>query len=56
MSFDYNEVNLVEQAAVDIFKKIGWKVENAWKDEVFGIKGSFGRENKSEIVLSKYLS
>ena len=55
MSFEYNEDNLVEQAASDILKDLGWKVEKAWQNETFGAKGLLGRENKSEVVLSKFL-
>ena len=55
MSIEYNEDNLVEQAASNIFEKIGWEVKRAWKDEVFGVDGTLGRENKSEIILQKYL-
>ena len=55
MSYEYNEDNLVEQSAIDIFKKIGWQTQKAYRDERFGLKGTLGRENKSEIILSKYL-
>ncbi len=55
MSFEYNEDNLVEKAAADILKELNWEVEVAWKNEKFGTNGSFGRENKSEIILSKFL-
>ena len=55
MSFDYNEDNLVEQAAADIFKDIGWDVKKAFKQEKFGLDGTLGREDKSKVILSKYL-
>ncbi len=55
MSYEYSEDNLVEQAACDTFEKIGWKVETAWHNETFGANGLLGRENKSEIILSKFL-
>ena len=55
MSFEYNEDNLVEQAASDILYNLGWKVETAWHNETFGLNGLLGRENKSEIILSKFL-
>ncbi len=55
MSFDYNEDNLVEQAAADIFRDIGWDVKKAFKQEKFGLDGTLGREDKSKVILSKYL-
>ena len=55
MSWEYNEDNLVEQATCDIFKELGWQIETAWHNETFGINGLLGRENKSEIILSKFL-
>ena len=55
MSFEYNEDNLVEQATSDILINLGWKVETAWHNETFGANGLLGRENKSEIILSKFL-
>ncbi len=55
MSFEYNEDNLVEQATADILKDLGWQVETAWTNETFGKDGLLGRENKSEVVLLKFL-
>ena len=55
MSNEYNEDNLVEQATSDILKNLGWNVETAWHNETFGANGLLGRENKSEIILSKFL-
>ncbi len=55
MSIEYNEDNLVEQATSDILIDLGWKIETAWHNETFGINGLLGRENKSEIILSKFL-
>ena len=55
MRKEYNEDNLVEAATSDIFKDLGWDVKTAWKYEKFGKNGSFGRENKSEVVLKKFL-
>ena len=52
---EYNEDNLVEQATSDILINLGWKVETAWHNETFGANGLLGRENKSEIILSKFL-
>lgn len=55
MSWEYNEDNLVEQATVDILEDIGWEVQTAWHNEIFGVDGNLGRENKSEVILQKYL-
>ena len=55
MSNEYNEDNLVEQAASEILIDLGWKIETAWHNETFGTNGLLGRENKSEIILSKFL-
>ncbi|MDB4846546.1 type I restriction endonuclease subunit R [Candidatus Pelagibacter sp.] len=54
MRSDYNEDNLVEQAAVDVLKDLGWKIETAWHKEIFENNQSLGRENKSEIILKKF--
>lgn len=55
MSYEYNEDNLVEQATSDILENIGWEIKKAYKNEIFGKNGTLGRENKSEIILSKFL-
>ena len=55
MSAEYNEDNLVEEATCDIFKELGWQIETAWHNETFGEAGLLGRENKSEVILSKFL-
>jgi type I restriction enzyme R subunit len=55
MSWEYSEDNLVEQATCDIFKDLGWQIETAWHNETFGEAGLLGRENKSEVILSKFL-
>jgi type I restriction enzyme R subunit len=55
MKFEYNEDNLVEEATSDVFKRLGWQVERAWHHETFGKEGKFGRENRSEVILAKFL-
>ena len=55
MSYEYSEDQLVEQATEDTLKELGWAAVNAWKNEDFGENSLLGRENKSEVVLSKYL-
>ena len=55
MSFEYNEENLVEEAVAEILENIGWEIKKAWHNEVFGKEGTLGRDNKSEIILTKFL-
>ena len=55
MSFEYNEENLIEQATVDILANIGWDIKTAWHNETFGKDGLLGRDNKSEVILFKFL-
>jgi len=55
MKFEYNEDNLVEEATSEVFKVLGWHVERAWHYETFGKEGKFGRENRSEAILAKFL-
>jgi type I restriction enzyme R subunit len=55
MSYEYSEDNLVEQAAQDVLEEMGWQVEYAWTKETFGENGLLGRENKSEVILNRYL-
>ncbi|MDC1181552.1 HsdR family type I site-specific deoxyribonuclease, partial [Candidatus Pelagibacter sp.] len=55
MSYEYSEDNLVEKAAIKIFADIGWKTEKAYKNEKFGKNGNLGRDDKSQVILSKYL-
>ena len=30
-------------------------MQTAWHNEIFGVDGNLGRENKSEVILQKYL-
>jgi type I restriction enzyme R subunit len=55
MSYEYSEDGLVETAASDVLKELGWKVKTAWHKETFGEKGLLGRENKSEVILKRDL-
>jgi type I restriction enzyme, R subunit len=56
MSYEYSEDGLVETATQQVLEELGWKVMYAWKNETFGENGLLGRENKSEVVLRRYLS
>lgn len=55
MSYEYSEDGLIEQATQDVLEELGWTVVTAWKNESFGDDGLLGRDNKSEIVLTRYL-
>ena len=55
MSYEYSEDLLIEQATQDSLEELGWKVVTAWKNESYGIDGLLGRDNKSEVILSRYL-
>lgn len=46
----YSEDALVEQPAIAPFAELGWQTVSA-KEEVFGPKGSLGRETPGEVVL-----
>ena len=55
MSYEYSEDGLIEQATQEVLEELGWKVVTAWKKESFGEEGLLGRDNKSEVILSRYL-
>jgi len=55
MSYEYSEDGLVEQATQDVLEELRWQVLRAWKNETFGEHGLLGREDKSEVILRRYL-
>ena len=55
MSYEYSEDGLVERATQQVLEELGWEVKTAWKNETYGPKGLLGRENKSEVILRRYL-
>ncbi len=55
MSYEYSEDGLVEQATQDVLEELGWQVVTAWQNESFGEDGLLGRDNKAEVILSRYL-
>ena len=55
MSYEYSEDELIEQATEDVLDELGWEVVTAWKKETYGVNGLLGRDNKSEVVLTRYL-
>jgi len=50
----YTEDKLVEQPAIELFKKLGWEHINALH-ETLGPSGTIGRDNQSEIILQSRL-
>lgn len=55
MSNEYSEDALIETASQQVLEDLGWEVATAWKKETFGRDGLLGRENKSEVILKRYL-
>lgn len=55
MSYEYSEDNLIERATQDVLEELGWTVMTAWRKESFGVDGLLGREDKSEVILTRYL-
>jgi len=55
MSWEYSEDNLIEKASQQTLEDLGWEVKVAWTKETFGENGLLGRENKSEVILKRYL-
>jgi type I restriction enzyme R subunit len=55
MSYQYSEDGLVEAATQEVLENLGWQVAYAWKKETFGQDGLLGRENKSEVILTRHL-
>lgn len=55
MSYEYSEDGLVETATQQVLEELGWEVKSAWKKETFGPDGLLGRENKTEVILNRYL-
>ncbi|WP_111682808.1 type I restriction endonuclease subunit R [Winogradskyella tangerina] len=56
MSYEYSEDGLVEQATQDVLEELGWEVVTAWTKETLGPDGLLGREEKSDVILVRYLS
>jgi type I restriction enzyme R subunit len=47
---------LVQQTTTDyLHDKLGWDVVYAYNNEIFGVYGTLGRKNDSEVVLIRYL-
>jgi len=50
----YTEDQLVEQPAIKLFEELGWETVNAYQ-ETLGSDGTLGRDNKSEVFLTRCL-
>ncbi|KAA0913105.1 type I restriction endonuclease subunit R [Psychrobacter sp. ANT_WB68] len=55
MSYEYSEDGMVEEATKGALTELGWEVITAWHNETFGKDGLLGREDKSEVVLTRAL-
>ena len=56
MSWEYSENILVQNSAGKVLQdKLGWDVVYAYNTEVLGEKGTLGRTNYKEIILTRYL-
>jgi len=51
----YSEDQLVEQPAIKLFEELGWDTINAYH-ETLGPGGTLGRDNRSEVFLTRRLS
>lgn len=52
----HTEDNLVQAAAEEFFREeLGWETYYAYNNELFGEQGTLGRQDDSEVVLSRYL-
>jgi type I restriction enzyme R subunit len=50
----YTEDQLVEQPAIQLFEELGWDIVSAYY-ETLGPEGTLGRDNKSEVFLTRRL-
>ena len=50
----FSEDQLVEQPTIRLFEELGWETINAY-DETLGPDGTLGRDNRSEVFLSRRL-
>lgn len=50
----YTEDELIEQPTINLFSNIGWQTLDCYS-EVFGDKGTLGRDNRNEVILVREL-
>ncbi len=55
MSRKFSEDYLVEESTREVLQEIGWHIEYAWGEESFGEDGLLRRDNRSEVILTRYL-
>lgn len=55
MSNEYSEDKLIEAAAQQVLEEMGWTVVSAWHKETYGPDGLLGRDDQSEVILTRYL-
>ena len=51
---EYNEDNLIEKPAIELFKQLGYKHKNCFNEQ-YGLFSELGRETTSDVVLRKRL-
>lgn len=51
----YSENELIEQPAIELFRKLGYKAENCLGEEVGEAKSSLGRRTTADVVLAPRL-
>jgi type I restriction enzyme R subunit len=51
----YDEDSLVQTTTADYLHHLGWESVYAYNSEIFGNKGTLGRQDETEIVLRRYL-
>ncbi len=57
MSYDYSENILVQESAGELLQnELGWDVKLAYKTEILGQNGTFGRVEYKEILLTRYFN
>jgi type I restriction enzyme R subunit len=55
MAYEYSEDGLIENATEQVLLELGWEIQTAWRRETLGPAGLLGRDNKSEVILKRYL-
>jgi type I restriction enzyme, R subunit len=53
MPKEYSEDILIEQTAIDLFKRLGWNTLIAYNKEIYGEGSTLGRLNRKEVVIKR---
>jgi type I restriction enzyme R subunit len=57
MSYEYSEDRRAQQTTSDfLHDQLGWHTALAWDNETFGPEGTFGRNSRRDIILTRYLA